>query len=46
MTTVREFHDDMEGQKVAFQARKVGTIRVVPGSSTHRTNVGNLEHDV
>jgi hypothetical protein len=46
MTVVTELHDTMEADKVAFQARKVGTIRVVHGSAAHRASVGSLEHEV
>jgi hypothetical protein len=46
MTIVRELNDEMEAQKVAFQARRVGKIYPVPGSSKHRAYMGTLEHDV
>jgi hypothetical protein len=46
MAIVRDVHDEMEGEKVAFQARKVGTIKVVHATGAHNTNRGSLEREV
>lgn len=37
--------DAIKGEKIAAQGRKIGRIRIVPGSGAHRARATELEGD-
>lgn len=46
MVIVRDLNDELEGEKVAFQARKVGDIKIIHATGGHKASRGSLEREV
>jgi hypothetical protein len=46
MVIVTELNDEMEADRVAYQARKHIPISTPHGSHAHRIKMGKLEHEV